>query len=47
VSLTHNKAAVGKLGIGLSMLGGAQSDSTRWYTWGQAALTITPARSDG
>lgn len=47
VSLTHNKAAVGKLGIGLSLLGGTQSDATRWYTWGQAALTITPARSDG
>jgi hypothetical protein len=47
VSLTHNKASIGKLGVGLSALGGAQSDTTRWYTWGQAALTITPARSDG
>ncbi|MFT5681668.1 MAG: hypothetical protein ACI8RZ_002574 [Myxococcota bacterium] len=47
VSLTHNKASIGKLGVGLSVLGGAQSDTTRWYTWGQAALTITPARSDG
>ena len=47
LSLTHSKASIGKLGVGLSALGGAQSDTARWYTWGQAALTITPARRDG
>ena len=47
LSLTHSKASIGNLGIGLSALGGAQSDATRWYTWGQAALTLTPARTDG
>jgi hypothetical protein len=39
--------SVGPVGIGVSALGGAQSDSSRWYTWGQLALTLTPAGSNG
>lgn len=39
--------AVGPVGIGVSALGGAQTDSSRWYTWGQLALTLTPAGSKG
>lgn len=39
--------AVGPVGLGVSVLGGAQSDSSRWYSWGQLALTITPSGRDG
>jgi len=40
-------AAVGPVAVGVSALGGAQSDTSRWYTWGQLALTITPVGRDG
>ncbi|MFT4979782.1 MAG: hypothetical protein ACI8S6_005694 [Myxococcota bacterium] len=38
---------LGPLGLGISALGGAQSDTSRWYTWGQLALTITPVGREG
>lgn len=38
---------LGPLGLGVSALGGAQSDASRWYTWGQVALTFTPSGSNG
>jgi hypothetical protein len=33
---------VGPFRGGVGLLGGAQTDSQRWYSWGQLALTIAP-----
>ncbi|MEL6344524.1 MAG: hypothetical protein AAFV53_15515 [Myxococcota bacterium] len=39
--------SVGNLGFGVSALGGAQTDASRWYQWAQLALTVTPVRREG
>lgn len=40
--LSYGLFDVGPFRGGLGLLGGAQTDSQRWYSWGQLALTIAP-----
>ena len=43
--LTYDLMTIGQnLNGGLSALFGIQNDSTRWYSWGQFAFTITSRR---